>query len=159
MLYMCNICIIPTISYIQKKRNSRFIVSLSYKYCLMQFVVTADQHASEVGFILAVDLSVAIILHKLHTGVTATRQLQLVSTFASPFSFSAVEETEVEWKRRLTAKKKKKTRLQITTFVQLFIATVLRQCRGTLFSAKIRKLSANQSERHVHLLHRSCCNT
>lgn len=56
----------------KKKKTSRFIVSLSDKYCLMQFVVAADRHASEVGFILAVDLSAVIILHKLHTGVTAT---------------------------------------------------------------------------------------
>lgn len=72
VFYMCNICIIPSTSYRSKKRNSRFIVSLSDKHFLMQFVVVAERHASGVGFILAVDLSIVIILHKLHTGVMAT---------------------------------------------------------------------------------------
>lgn len=94
-------------------------------------------------------LSVVIILHKLHTGVTATRQLQLVSTFAPTVSFSAVEQTRVKCKERLTEKKCKKKKKK--TLVQLFIAPVLHQYRGNLFSAKMQKPSANESEEHVHI--------
>lgn len=43
----------------------------------MQFVVAADLQEIEVGFVLAVSLSIVIILHKLHIGVTAVQRLLL----------------------------------------------------------------------------------